>query len=86
MPKSAEVTETDMIQILKEARKSHLLEKYADTMKTYQEFKELRRALGKPVITKVSPEKTKKDLSGAEFLLLIEEIQEKKGKIGTRKT
>ena len=85
MPHS-EVIGDELIQILKEVKKSQLLKKYADVMKTYQEFKELRKVLGKPVSTQVNPEKIKKDLSGVDFHLLTEEVKERKEKIGISKT
>jgi len=78
------------IEALKAIRESPKMKQYLRIKKTYDEFKELRKALGKPVTTTINPERIRRDLSGTEFSSLIEEIEkkqqtEKKG-LGTRKT
>ena len=77
-----EISEGELVQVLKEAKDSPLVKKYVEVMRTYREFKELRRILGKPVVTEIDPKKIQEDLSGADFVLKIEE--EKKARRGKK--
>jgi SMC interacting uncharacterized protein involved in chromosome segregation len=59
------------------------IEDLEDAIKLYNEFKRLRKILGKPVQTTINPEEIRKDLSSKEFLALIKELKERRHKIGS---
>jgi hypothetical protein len=44
-----------------------LLTNFAETKRIYEDFKRLRKVLGKPVTDKLDPSKIRKDLSGRDF-------------------
>jgi hypothetical protein len=54
------------------------LEEYKEARKYYDEFKRLRKQLGKPPREFIDPEGVKKDLTGKEFYDFIEELKKKK--------
>jgi hypothetical protein len=44
-----------------------LLEDFAEAKRMYEDFKRLRKIIGKPVTDKLDPLKIRKDLSGRDF-------------------
>jgi cell fate (sporulation/competence/biofilm development) regulator YlbF (YheA/YmcA/DUF963 family) len=54
------------------------VERYKDAKKEYDEFKRLRRQIGKLPRKFIDPEGVKKDLSGEDFYNLLDELKKKK--------
>jgi len=48
-----------------------------EAIKSYREFKRLRKILGKPVQTTINPKKIREDLSSEQFLSLLEELKKR---------
>lgn len=46
-----------------------ILSDFAETRKMYEDFKRLRKLLGKPVTDQLDPVKIRKDLSGKDFFI-----------------
>ena len=44
-----------------------ILDDFAETKKMYEDFKRLRKMIGKPVTDKLDPAKIRKDLSSKDF-------------------
>jgi hypothetical protein len=51
--------------IVQESRDIH--NDFTEIRRTYEEFKRLRRLIGRPVTDKLDPDKIRKDLSGRDF-------------------
>jgi len=54
------------------------IKSYKEAKKAYEEFKKLRASIGKPVQPTIDPEQIRKDLVGADFFTLLEEIKRRK--------
>jgi hypothetical protein len=51
---------------------------FKEALEVYEEFKRLRKQIGKPVRSIVDPKKVRKDLTGEDFFSLLEEVQKRK--------
>ena len=69
------MTESEVVILLAASKES---KEFKEAVEIYNEFKRLRKEIGKPIRSIVDPKKVKKDLTGEDFFALLEEIRKRK--------
>jgi len=69
------LTESEVVILLAASKES---KEFKEAVEIYNEFKRLRKEIGKPIRSIVDPKKVKKDLTGEDFFALLEEIRKRK--------